>query len=126
MDLADLIQDKRDGRSFADLSRAGDGIPSPQRWQQLVALTPKTFPEPPAIRGIAKALRVTERAVILAAAEGLGFDVSRSESGFVLGLPVGVDDLPPSDWAVIWSVAQALVAARQTAGTIQGGSPVRR
>ena len=125
MNLAELITEKRDGRSYAELSRDGGGTPSPQRWQQMVALEPKTFPESPAIRGMARALRVTERTIIMSAAEGLGFEVAQSESGFILGLPGGYEQLPPSDWSVIWSVIQALVDARRAAGSIPGHSPDR-
>lgn len=121
MNLAELIQTRRDGRSYAELSRSADGVPSPQRWQQLVALEPKTFPEQPAIRGIARALNVTERTVVLAAATSLGIEMNITDPLLIMGMPDGIRDLTTADCGVVWAVTAALIAARRAVT----GSPDR-
>lgn len=115
MDIPELIRTKRAGRSFADLSKDGGGVPSPQRWQQLASLTPKTFPEPPAIRGIARALRVTEWTVIRCSAEGLDLGSDRPESRLIAGMTAGTEDLTEDDCEVIWGVVEAILALRRQA-----------
>jgi hypothetical protein len=126
MDIPDLIRTKRAGRSFAELSRDGDGVPSPQRWQQLASLPPKTFPEPPAIRGIARTLRVTEWTVIRCAAEGLGLGSDRPESRLIAAMPAGTEELSEEECTVVWAVVDALLAARRAAAPQRPVKSVRR
>ena len=112
MNLAELIRTTKGDRSYDDLARAAGGAPGRQRWQQLASnVALKNFPDPESIRAIARALGVTQRAVVDAAAESLGLEVRRSRSRFEELLPDGVDDLDDDALAGILAVLRALARA---------------
>lgn len=94
MKLQDLIVDQKAGRSYEQLSKDCGGTPTAGRLQQIATTTLKSFPDPETIAGLARGLRVSSRAVLLAAAESLGLDVA-SGSRFEEYLPSGLDDLLP-------------------------------
>ena len=85
-DLAELILQSKDrtGRSFAELARAAGtdehGVPviTKGRVQQLADGDMSRWPSPSTIRGLARMMQVTERAVILACARRFGFSVDES------------------------------------------------
>lgn len=111
MNLAELIDTHRGGRSYPELSRACGGSPSDKRLQQLVRGEIKNFPDPPTVRALAKGLRVSQEAVLLAAAESLGLDVRSSLPRLVELLPADARDLTEEQAAAIAHLVRTIVQA---------------
>ncbi|MGN8245271.1 hypothetical protein ACTHAM_002390 [Cellulomonas soli] len=115
MNLAELIRTTKGDRSYDDLARDAGGAPGRQRWQQLASTMPlKNFPDPDSIRAIARALGVSQRAVVDAAGESLGLDIARGRSRFEELLPDGVDLLDDDAQAAVLAVLRALARASTT------------
>jgi hypothetical protein len=108
MDLAELIRSTKGDRSYDDLARDAGGTPGRQRWQQLATSPIRNFPDPPTIRSIAGALGVTQRTVVLAAAESLGLDTGTPGGLVEQLLPPGLDDLPEDEQRALLGVARVL------------------
>ena len=101
------------GRSYRDLAHASGDRVKHQTFQELKTGPPKSWPKSAeTIRGIAQALGVTERAVVLAFARSLGVDVAGG-SLFAQQLPPGVDDLSPKERKAAIEMLRVLVAQRQ-------------
>lgn len=109
MNLAELIDTHRGGRSYPELSRACGGSPSDKRLQQLVRGDIKNFPDPPTVRALAKGLRVSQEAVLLAAAESLGLDVRSSLPRLVELLPADARRLSEQQAAAIAHLVRTIV-----------------
>lgn len=75
--LADLIQLRRNGRSYETLAVESGNNPKLSSWQQWGKGTPRTLlPEPDSIRGMALALGVSQSDVLFAAARSVGLVVA--------------------------------------------------
>lgn len=110
MNLAALIRATKGDRSYEDLARLSKGQPGAKRWQQLATQPQKNFPDPPTIRGMARALGVEEVRVIIASAATLGLEVTTAqESHLVSLLPPGLGRLTNVQVTAIRSVVLAML-----------------
>lgn len=109
MNLSQLIDAHRGGRSYTELSRDCGGAPTDKRLQQMVRGTIKNFPDPPTITALAKGLRVSPTAVLLAAGESLGLDVSSSMPRVVELLPASARDLTEQQAAAVAHLVRTIV-----------------
>ena len=110
MDLAGLIRTAKGDRSYTDLERHSGGVLGAKRWQQLATRSMLSFPDPKSINGIAKALNVSARQVVLACAESLGIDVSDRSSTLVALMPPGVERLSEREVSAILSLINSLTS----------------
>ena len=78
--IQNMILNGKGDRSYERIARDGGSLFSSKRIQQLATTPMKSFPDPGTIRGLAKALRCSNRAVVLACAESLMIEVSGEES----------------------------------------------
>lgn len=109
MDLAELVRATKGDRSYADLAHATGGVPGAKRWQQIATKPLKNFPDPPTIRAIAKALRVSETKVVMAAAASLGLSTSEGQSRLVELLPPAAGGLTDKQITAVLAIIDALV-----------------
>lgn len=117
MNLSELIGTHRGGRTYAELARDCGGSPSAERIRQLLNGPLKNFPDPPTVAALARGLRVSHSAVVLASAESLGLDVSTSMPRVVELLPAGARDLTEQQAAAIAHLVHTIVdASDQEAG----------
>lgn len=114
MDLAELILRNKGDRSYRSLERDCGGDPTAKRIQQIASgVRPlANFPDPPSIRGLARGLRVTELAVVLAAGESLGLEVDRALPRLAQLLPAGVERLTEQEVNAVLTMVQTMVGAR--------------
>ena len=109
--IRDLIRSALDeGRSVRELERdSGDRVKF-QTFQELSNHAPRQFPKDvKTIVGMAQALNVTEAAVVLAYAKGLGVPVDGLDNTFALRLPAGVAEIEPEMQRAIIGMARAAV-----------------
>jgi len=113
--LRRLVLDLKGDRTYERLSRDCGGVPTAARLQQIATTSrPRTFPDPPTVRGLSRGLGVTVTDVILAAAAGLGLPVaSVSDPSSVL--LAGVGDLPKPTRDALLSVAREMVRLHELA-----------
>lgn len=111
MDLSELVDLHRGGRSYVELARDCGGAPSAKRLQQLVRGTIKNFPDPETVVALAKGLRVTQSAVVLAAAKSLGLEVGTSMPRLVELLPARAGDLNEAQASAIAHLVMTIVDA---------------
>lgn len=80
--LAELILDRKGGRSFERLSEDCGGAPAGRRLQQLTntARPMKNFPDPESITAMARGLGVSTTEVVLASARSLGVTVATADA----------------------------------------------
>ena len=110
MTLQELIAACKGDRSYDALETAAGGSPTSKRWQQMATKADKNFPDPPTIRGIARALSVTETVVVLAAARSLGLTVSLADASRLAELlPPSAARLTPMQVAAVRQVVKAMV-----------------
>lgn len=109
MNLSELIDTHRGNRSYPELERACGGSPSSKRLQQLVRGGIKNFPDPSTVRALAQGLRVSQAAVVLAAAESLGLDVRTSMPRVVELLSADADALTEEQAAAVAHLVQTIV-----------------
>lgn len=107
MNLSELIRHHKGDRSFDDLAKAGGGVVTSQRLQQMATTRPAEFPKPKGIRAIAKALGVREWVVVMAASESLGLDVARQVPRLAEVLPAAATELDDEQIAAITHVIRA-------------------
>lgn len=137
MNLAELISSQKGDRSYDQLERDCGGRPSSKRLQQIVTGQLKAFPDPDSIRSLARGLRVSEAAVVLAAAESLGLDVRRALPALVEILPAEASDLSEREALavaelirafkrvqVVHGVAGSGKSAAMASGSYQRGTPL--
>lgn len=116
MNLSELIDTHRGGRSYVELARDCGGAPTDKRLQQLVRKPIRNFPDPPTVMGLARGLRVSQSAVVLAAAESLGLNVGSSMPRLVELLPAGTQDLTEQQAAAIAHLVRTIVDRDEGAG----------
>ena len=109
MDLSELIDLHRGGRSYAELARDCGGSPTDKRLQQLVRQPIKNFPDPGTVAALARGLKVNQAVVVLAAAESLGLDVRTSSPRVVDLLPAGASKLTEQQAAAIAHLIRTFV-----------------
>lgn len=107
-DLRALIGLRKGDRSYEQLSKACDGLPTAKRLHQLATAPIKNFPDPDTIRGLSKGLGVTESTVVLASAASLGLDVHTPTMWAAL-LPAGTELIPDHMRDGILSVVHSAV-----------------
>ncbi|MFD0046976.1 hypothetical protein ACFVGV_17480 [Pseudarthrobacter scleromae] len=109
--LAQLILDRKMGRTFERLAEDCGGMPASRRLQQMANgnRPMKNFPDPDTIRAMAKGLAVSESEIILASARSLGFAVDSAGSD-ELNI-AGAGALPDEAQKAILNVARALMNA---------------
>jgi hypothetical protein len=109
--LAQLILDRKMGRSFEKLADDCGGQPAGRRLQQMAngSRPMKNFPDPDTIRAMAGGLGVSEAEIILASARSLGFGVDSTGSGELT--IAGAGALPADARKAIMDVARALMNA---------------
>lgn len=108
VNIRELIESARRGRSYDALAKAHPESPGRQFWHQIATQDQQTFPKPATIRGIAGALQVPQSTVVLAWAESLGVPM-RADSRLAMMLPPEVDRLTDADIATILSVIRQLL-----------------
>lgn len=110
--IKDLIRSALDGgKTVRQLAEDSGQRVKFQTFQDLANHPPKQFPKDnKTITGMALALKVSETAVILAYAKGLGYVVTTG-SNLALRLPADVDRLSPEMQDAIISVARAALNA---------------
>lgn len=109
MNLSELIDTHRGGRSYAELERDCGGSPSKGRLQQMVKQPIKNFPDPPTVRALAQGLKVAQSAVVLAAAESLGLDVRTARPRVVELMPADADQLNERQAAAVAHLVSTIV-----------------
>lgn len=109
--LANLILQRKGGRSFERLSEDCGGMPAGRRLQQMTnASRPmRNFPDPETITAIARGLGVSTKDVILASARSLDIKVDAAEAE-ALVIP-DARSLPASAQLAIMDMARELLAA---------------
>lgn len=113
--IRDLIRSALDsGRSVRDLEQDSGYRVKFQTFQELANHAPRQFPkETKTITGMAQALNVTEAAVVLAYAKGLGISVDGINNTFALRLPAGIASVEPEMQNAIINMARAAVKQRR-------------
>lgn len=93
--LAELILDRKGGRSFERLSEDCGGVPAGRRLQQMAngARPMKNFPDPETITAMARGLGVSTTEVVLASARSLGVTVAAADASALVIADGG--NLPP-------------------------------
>lgn len=123
MNLQDLIADRKDGRSYEALATACGGTPAAKRLQQIATTPLRAFPDPDSIRGLARGLRVGERAIVLAAAESLHLDVNAG-APFLEWLPGSLDELSRDQVDALLAVVRVMLDdARRARNEAAHGEP---
>lgn len=112
VDFVELAAAHRGGRSLSELMEASGGVVARSVWQQWVNPAPsrkpsRSFPSPETMRGMAKALGVTETEVLVAFGVTLGMDVAVGVAETDLLVP-GAGHLPEEAKAAIGLVAAML------------------
>lgn len=123
VNLSELIETHRAGRSYAELERDCGGAPTRGRLQQLVNQQIKNFPDPPTVSALARGLRVSQAAVVLAAAESLGLDVRTPLPRLVELLPAEARDLTEQQAAAIAHLVRTIVGSAVSAAPASVGEP---
>ncbi len=110
MTLADLLTAAKHEHGGWRVLVERSGL-SPAVWNKLERGLNTSFPEPETVTGLAKGLRISEREVIIAAAEGLGFEMADNGSQLGRLIPPAVDRLPERAKRVLLDLAESLVGA---------------
>ncbi len=108
--LADLLTAAKEEHGGWRILVERSGL-SPSVWNKLERGLNTDFPEPATVTGLAKGLRISEREVVMAAAEGLGFNMNDESSQLGRLLPKAVDRLPERSKLALLEMAESLVAA---------------
>lgn len=112
VNLQTLITLRRGDRSLEQLARDGGDVPGQAQWSIYARTGPKrVLPDPPSIRAIARALRVSERTALHSCARSLGIDVSEHGAALLSLLPTGVSSLNRNQLIAVIAVVDVLVEA---------------
>ncbi|AKJ72203.1 hypothetical protein TPA4_38 [Tsukamurella phage TPA4] len=106
------------GWSYQDLAHASGDVVSKKTFNDLVMGTPKSWPTPATIAGIARALSIPDDAVVLAIAASLGVPVRAHPSLLAMQLPASADLLTPSERSHIIGLVKALTSGREAGGEV--------
>lgn len=124
--ISELIHTQRDTtgltyRQMAERASAA-GYPVKYQWfQELATQGPKGWPKDAAtFRGLAAALDVSERSIVLSFARAFGLDVTEGASLLEVLLPAGTRDIDPGLQQAIAGVVRAAVAAQHEDGEHRG------
>lgn len=99
------------GWSYTDLARASGGALTRGRWQQLGSGVPqRQFPDPASLLVISRVLEIDITAVVFAAAQTLGLNMTRPGPGLSHLLPAGTDQLSPPMRDAILALIRAAVS----------------
>jgi hypothetical protein len=109
VNLSELIDAHRAGRSYDELSRACGGTPTSKRLQQLARQPIKNFPDPATVKHLAHGLKVSQTAVVLASAVSLGLDVGTPMPRLVELLPSDADQLSEEQAAAVAQLVRSIV-----------------
>ncbi|WP_148281563.1 hypothetical protein [Tsukamurella sp. 1534] len=85
---------------------------SKKTFNDLATGTPKSWPAPTTIAGLARALSVPDDTIVLAIAASLGVPVRTHTSLLALQLPASADLLTPSERGYIVGIVKSLTAGR--------------
>lgn len=126
MNLMDLINERKAGRSYEQLSKACGGNPTAGRLQQIATKDLKTFPDPDTIRGLAQGLKVSERAVLNATGESLGIEVESGGSRIEQWLSSStLSKLTQEQVDVVLRLVDAFVAPETRSYFVDGATMLR-
>lgn len=125
MDIRELLDATRGGRSFEELAAAHPNSPSRQFWHQLATKPQRAFPKPETIRGIAATLRVTQATVVLAWAQSLGIPMVH-EARLAQLLPPGSEQLSDSAIATVLSMVNELIPEAPAGKVLPMSAPTSR
>lgn len=121
MNLAALINEMKGDRSYERLARDCGGRPTAGRLQQIATSDLSAFPDPETIANLATGLRVSQRTVILAAAESLGLSAGESRSKLMEWLPADrLDELNGEQVRAILAVVHAMLPGSGARGARTG------
>lgn len=110
--LADLINDRKGNRSYADLERDSGGSVTRGRFQQLATVrTQSQFPTPAILRGVVAATNLPTRDVVLAAARSVGLTVPPEDPTTLV--IAGAGSLPDDQKELLLNLARDLIRANQ-------------
>jgi hypothetical protein len=110
--LADLINDRKGTRSYADLERDTGGTITRGRFQQLATVRKQSkFPDPSTLRGIVMATNLPMREVVLAAARSVGLSVPPEDPTILM--IAGAGALPDDQKEILLNLARDLIRANQ-------------
>lgn len=127
MNLPELIAAHRGGRTNPQIAKAGGDVFTDKRLQQLSKGQFKEFQEPQTIIALARGLRVSEAAVLLAVGESLGLKVNRPMPALLELLPASVSDLSESQVrAIAVLIYEFTDGAKQEEGNDSGTSAKKR
>lgn len=109
MNLSELIINAKGDRSYAQLSRACGGNPTAARIFQMVDEKLKEFPRPSTLKGLSQGLGVSEKAIVLAAAESLGLRIDATGSLLETLLPEDTEALTSEQIGLILGMVRQLL-----------------
>lgn len=104
--LQELVLRLKGDRSYDALEKAAGGIPSSRALQKLVNNGFTRMPNPETFRGLSRALNVSQRELVLAAARTLGIDVEAENPNDLL--LVGAGRLPQESQNLLKSTSREL------------------
>lgn len=128
--ISELIHTQRDAtgltyRQMADRAAASGHPVKYQQFQELATRGPKGWPKDSAtVKGLAFALEVSERSIVLAFARSFGLDVSEGSSLLEVLLPAGTRDVDPGLQQAIAGVVRAAVQAQHESEATSDGPPI--
>jgi hypothetical protein len=122
--IAELIAATKGDRSYNDLERDSGNLVSGKRWQQIGAGQPgvKTYPDPESIPGMAKALRVSQEAIVDAYSKALGIEIG-TPSQLIMMMPPGTEDLTTDSVRILREIIARFIDADRAAAPATDTGP---
>lgn len=124
--ISELIHTQRDStgltyRQMAERAAAAGFPVKYQQFQELATQGPKGWPKEAAtIKGLAAALEVSERSIVLSFARSFGLEVTEGSSLLEVLLPGATRDIDPGLQRAIAGVVRAAIEAQHEAGETGG------
>lgn len=104
--LQELVLRLKGDRSYDALEKAAGGIPTSRALQKLVNNGFTRMPNPETFRGLSRALNVSQRELVLAAARTLGIDIEAENPNDLL--LIGAGRLPQKSQDLLTSTSREL------------------
>lgn len=104
--LQELVLRLKGDRSYDAIEKAAGGIPTSRALQKLVNNGFTRMPAPETFRGLSRALNISQRELVLAAARTLGFDIEAENPSDLL--LVGAGRLPQASQDLLVSTSREL------------------
>lgn len=104
--LQELVLRLKGDRSYDALEKAAGGIPTSRALQKLVNNGFTRMPNPETFRGLSRALNVSQRQLVLAAARTLGIDIEAENPNDLL--LIGAGRLPQESQDLLTSTSREL------------------